>query len=41
MFLLGIVWLLVMRARNGGQLVADEPPAPAAKPAKGRRPATA
>ncbi len=41
MFLLGIVWLLVIRARNGGKMVADEPPARAAKPARGRRPATA
>lgn len=40
MFLLGIVWLLVMRARNGGQLRAPEP---ASRPAGGarRRAATA
>ena len=41
MFLLGIAWLLIMRARNGGQLTAPQTPAPLPKDAKRRRPATA
>jgi phosphatidylglycerol:prolipoprotein diacylglycerol transferase len=41
MLLLGIVWLLVMRARNGGTLVAEAAPAQQPKDAKRRRPATA
>jgi phosphatidylglycerol:prolipoprotein diacylglycerol transferase len=43
MFLLGVVWLLVMRARNGGTLIGDGRPAPPApRDAKRRRrPATA
>ena len=40
MLVLGVVWLLVMRARSGGDLRADEPaPAPARRGR--RRPATA
>lgn len=42
MLLLGIVWLLVMRARNGGTLIGEgRPQPPAPRDAKRRRPATA
>ncbi|MDO8209244.1 prolipoprotein diacylglyceryl transferase [Conexibacter sp. CPCC 206217] len=41
MFALGVAWLLFMRARGGGQLVASDAPAPQPKDAKRRRPATA
>jgi phosphatidylglycerol:prolipoprotein diacylglycerol transferase len=41
MFVLGIVWLLVMRARNGGQLRKPDPEPQPRGARGGRRPATA